>query len=113
MKKVIYIAIIAGVSVALYAGNAYMERATMTTAFAGTSTPTQVVDTSSDVEKARKQLEEATSKLNAEEQKVLADTEQASSTAHAQVAEILSKYAEIKESNDKKIDEINSIRSSF
>jgi hypothetical protein len=58
-------------------------------------------------------LEEATSKLNAEEQKILAETEVASSTAHAEVAKIMAEYEAVKAENDKKLDEINSIRSSF
>lgn len=77
-----------------------------------TSTPMQV-EVSSDVEKARKQLEEATTRLSAEEAKILADTEQASSTAHAQVATIMAEYEAKKAENDAKLDEINEIRSSF
>ena len=91
-----------------------MDNKSVTTYVAdrGTSTPVHV-DTSSDVEKARKQLQEATDKLNAEESKILAETEQASSTAHAQVAKIMAEYEAVKAEADAKIDEINQIRSSF
>lgn len=78
-----------------------------------TSTTAQVVDASSDVEKARKQLQEATDKLNTEEAKILAETERASSTAHAEVAKIMAEYEAVKATNDQKLDEINEIRGSF
>lgn len=78
----------------------------------GTSTPVQV-DVSDDVEKARKQLEEATNKLNAEEAKILADTEAASTTAHAEIAKIQAEFDAKKAENDKRLDEINAVRNSF
>jgi hypothetical protein len=89
------------------------QESTITTRPAATSTPVVSVEPSSDVENARKQLEEATGKLNAEEAKILAETEAASSTAHAQVATIMAEYEAVKAENDRKLDEINEVRSSF
>ena len=117
LKKIaIYTVITGTLAAGLYFGDQYLVVRNGVTYHAPMSTSTpilQIMDTSSDVEKARRQMQEATDKLNAEEAKILAETEAASTTAHAQVAKIMAEYEAVKAEADAKLDEINEIRSSF
>lgn len=75
----------------------------------GTSTPVQV-EVSDDVEKARKQIEEANKKLDAEEAQVLSDKEQASTTINAQIRALQDELNAKNAEYDAKLDKINEVR---
>jgi hypothetical protein len=67
----------------------------------------------STTERARKQMEEATNKLNEEEKRLLDELAQASSTASAEIARIQSEFDAVRAEKSTKLDEINAVRKSF
>lgn len=69
--------------------------------------------TPDEIERARAMLEQATAMLAQEETRLLAEIETASSTAAAQIAEIMAHTGEEITARNAKIEAINSIRSSF
>lgn len=88
---------------------------TETVSTRATSTPIleRITQETDDTDEARKAIEEATKKLNAKEEKILAEKEAASSTINAKIAEL---EAELEMKNagfDAEIDRINEVRASF